>query len=110
MPDVNGLVSDPQFQKLSPADQRAALTGVTGDQSFSSLSDADTSAFVTRTRSTGNGTSAKPSFLDRFNSRMAGNIRVLGDTPAFVQNAMKGVQAYQAQKDPNQNWFTTAGQ
>jgi hypothetical protein len=45
-PDVQGMVSDPQFQSLAPADKRAALSSLTGDQSFAKLSDADTMRFV----------------------------------------------------------------
>jgi len=48
MADVNGLVSDPDFQKLDPASQRQALAGVSGDQSFAQLSDDDTQQFLAR--------------------------------------------------------------
>jgi hypothetical protein len=45
-PDIKGLVSDPGFSALAPADQRKALLGVTKDKSFSTLNDTDTMAFV----------------------------------------------------------------
>lgn len=47
-PNVSGMVADPDFQKLSPADKRTALGKLTGDSSFASLSDADTMQFVSR--------------------------------------------------------------
>ena len=47
-PDVAGMVSDPDFLKLSPTDKRTALTRLTGDQSFNQLSDGDTLQFVSR--------------------------------------------------------------
>jgi len=46
--NLSGLVSDPQFQQLSPDDQRQTLSRVTGDPSFSSLSDDDLGHFVSR--------------------------------------------------------------
>lgn len=46
--NLSGLVSDPQFQQLSRAEQRQALTGVTGDQTFNSLSDDDLGGFISR--------------------------------------------------------------
>jgi len=46
--DISGLVADPQFQSLPPADKRAALQGVTGDKTFGTLSDAQTMEFVGR--------------------------------------------------------------
>src|SRR6185437_6782624 len=49
-PNVNGMVNDPEFIKLSPADQRQALFSLTGDQSFSGLSDGDTLQFVSKMR------------------------------------------------------------
>lgn len=47
MGDVSGLISDPKFQGLAPADQRAALFGVTRDQAFNSLNDDQTKQFIT---------------------------------------------------------------
>ena len=47
-PNVGGMVNDPDFQKLAPADKRSALFKLTGDKSFSALSDADTMQFVSR--------------------------------------------------------------
>src|SRR6266567_3778826 len=47
-PNVAGMVADPDFQGLAPADKRAALAKVTGDQSFSSLNDGETMQFVSR--------------------------------------------------------------
>lgn len=47
-PNIKGLVADPDFQRLDPASQRQALTGVTGDQSFAGLSDSDTAHFISR--------------------------------------------------------------
>jgi hypothetical protein len=47
-PNVSGMVADPDFQGLAPADKRAALGKLTGDTSFSALSDAETMQFVSR--------------------------------------------------------------
>jgi hypothetical protein len=47
-PNVSGMVADPDFQSLSPADKRAALGKLTGDSSFSGLSDAETMQFVSK--------------------------------------------------------------
>ena len=47
-PNIAGMVNDPDFQSLAPADKRAALTKVTGDQSFASLNDGETMQFVSR--------------------------------------------------------------
>lgn len=47
-PNVKGMVSDPDFQGLSPADKRSALFKLTGDSSFNGLSDAETMQFVQR--------------------------------------------------------------
>jgi hypothetical protein len=47
-PNVAGMIADPDFQGLAPADKRAALTKLTGDQSFSSLNDGETMQFVSR--------------------------------------------------------------
>src|SRR5262249_35012850 len=47
-PDVQGMVNDPDFLKLSPADQRGALSKLTGDDSFGDLSDGDTLQFVSK--------------------------------------------------------------
>lgn len=47
-PNVAGMVADPDFQGLSPADKRAALTKVTGDNSFASLNDGETMQFISR--------------------------------------------------------------
>ena len=44
--NVAGLISDPDFQKLAPADQRTALMGVSGDKMFGQLDDAGTMKFV----------------------------------------------------------------
>lgn len=44
--NVQGLVNDPQFQALSPAEQRRALAGVTRDNAFTSLDDAGTQRFI----------------------------------------------------------------
>lgn len=47
-PNVSGMVNDADFQALSPADKRSALSKLTGDKSFADLSDADTMQFVSR--------------------------------------------------------------
>lgn len=47
-PNVAGMVNDPDFQSLAPADKRTALTKATGDDSFSSLNDGETMQFVSR--------------------------------------------------------------
>lgn len=47
-PNVRGMVNDPQFLGLAPADQRAALSQLTGDTSFSQLGDGDTLQFVAK--------------------------------------------------------------
>lgn len=47
-PDVVGMVNDPQFLGMSPADQRTALNRLTGDNDFNQLSDVDTLQFVSR--------------------------------------------------------------
>lgn len=52
-PNVSGMVNDPQFQGLPPAQQREALFKLTNDQSFSNLSDGDTFQFVSKMRSAG---------------------------------------------------------
>ncbi|HEY6339349.1 MAG TPA: hypothetical protein VIW68_12720 [Candidatus Sulfotelmatobacter sp.] len=48
MADINGLVADPDFQKLDPASQRQALARVSGDNSFTKLSDEGTKQFMGR--------------------------------------------------------------
>lgn len=45
-PNVAGMVADPDFQGLAPADKRAALGKLTGDASFGGLSDAETMQFI----------------------------------------------------------------
>lgn len=57
-PNVAGMVSDPDFLGLSPADQRNALTRLTGDSAFSQLSDGDTLSFVSKM---GGGMNLRPS-------------------------------------------------
>ena len=47
-PNVAGMVNDPQFLGLSPADQRTALNKLTGDDAFNQLSDGDTMRFVSK--------------------------------------------------------------
>lgn len=47
-PNISGLVNDPDFQGLSPADKRATLGKVTGDSSFAGLNDGETLQFVSR--------------------------------------------------------------
>src|SRR5437764_11708778 len=47
-PNVAGMIADPDFQGLSPADKRAALGKVTGDNSFASLNDGETMQFISR--------------------------------------------------------------
>lgn len=47
-PNIAGMIADPDFQGLSPADKRAALGKVTGDQSFASLNDGETMQFISR--------------------------------------------------------------
>lgn len=46
--NLSGLVGDPQFQQLSPDEQRQSLSRVTGDSSFSTLSDTDLGSFISR--------------------------------------------------------------
>ncbi len=46
MADIRGMINDPQFGKLSPADQKAALMRL--DPDFGKLSDAQAAEFVTR--------------------------------------------------------------
>ena len=47
-PNVAGMIADPDFQGLSPADKRAALGKLTGDNSFASLNDGETMQFISR--------------------------------------------------------------
>jgi hypothetical protein len=47
-PNVKGMVNDPDFLGLAPADQRMALSKLTGDDSFGSLSDGDMLQFVSK--------------------------------------------------------------
>src|SRR6184192_4118916 len=47
-PNIAGMIADPDFQGLSPADKRAALGKVTGDNSFASLNDGETMQFISR--------------------------------------------------------------
>jgi hypothetical protein len=47
-PNVAGMVADPDFQGLAPADKRAALGKLTGDKSFAGLNDGETMQFVSR--------------------------------------------------------------
>jgi hypothetical protein len=61
-PNVKGMVNDPDFLSLAPADQRNALSRLTKDTSFSALSDADTLRFVSGLRST---VSAKPDAISQ---------------------------------------------
>lgn len=44
--NLNSLVADPDFQKLAPADQRRAMSGVTGDNTFGQLNDDQTRQYV----------------------------------------------------------------
>lgn len=45
-PNVQGMVTDPAFQKLNPNQQRQALFGLTNDKAFQSLSNEDLGGFV----------------------------------------------------------------
>src|SRR5215475_939289 len=47
-PNVRGMVNDPDFQGMSPADKRAALGKLTGDKSFADLSDGETMQFISK--------------------------------------------------------------
>ena len=59
--NLSGLVVDPQFQQLSPAEQRQALSGVTGDPTFNSLSDDDIGGFISKMN--GSNSPAVPSVI-----------------------------------------------
>jgi hypothetical protein len=47
-PDISGMVNDPDFAGLPPAQKREALYKLTSDTSFNSLSDDQTTQFVSR--------------------------------------------------------------
>ena len=47
--DIAGMVSDTDFMRLAPAQQRQALAALTGDSDFHGLTDAQTAEFITRT-------------------------------------------------------------
>src|SRR5215470_11075009 len=50
--DVQGMVNDPAFLGMPPAQQREALFKLTGDDSFNSLRDGDVMQFTSRLRAT----------------------------------------------------------
>jgi hypothetical protein len=104
MPDVKGLIADPDFQKLPPVQQRQALQGVTGDQSFASLSDADTTHFIT---SLGSPPASAPAggAGGSFDTPSSAPWRFVSGIPDAIKNATLGAgkAVYHAVADAPQN-------
>jgi hypothetical protein len=48
--NLRGLLADPQFAKLPPLEQRAAMAEISGDNKFRELSDDDTAQFISEIR------------------------------------------------------------
>lgn len=48
--DLRGLLADPQFSRLQPVEQRAAMAEVSGDNEFRKLSDEGTAQFIAEIR------------------------------------------------------------
>lgn len=78
-PNVSGMIADPDFQKLSPADKRSALGKLTGDSTFGSLSDADTMQFVSKMQAAKPQQPANP-----INQQFSGATSISANNPGIV--------------------------
>jgi hypothetical protein len=117
MADVKGLLADPRFSKLSPADQKRALSMV--DPAFAGLSDAQLTDFKQRVQPTGLGAmgdqpAPPPGFLDELYQQNIAPLVKLGRTVlqqgplTAVKNVATGLWQQQADQG-KQTWDALLG-
>src|SRR5579864_283345 len=85
-PSVSGMVNDPDYASLAPADQRAALQKLTGDKSFAELSDAETLQFNGKFKVAAQPPAAKQDYVGGILGKATG----IGPAPSIMDRLRAG--------------------